>query len=217
LSIGYHSIANGTPKATAFLDDYANLIQAYIQLQEMTGNTNYLIQAKNWMDYVLLNFIDEEGLYFYYTASYQKDVIIRKKESYDGAQPSGNALICSALYYLGHVFDLAQWTLHAEKMIHSMRPSLLQYPGSFGYWAQSFFQMSTGMTELVGVGPTIYESLPTLNAVFLPQTIRIMSQEEYDLIPLLKDKKCVDNQYFICKNKVCSPPMAEIDLILANI
>ena len=46
----YHSIANGTPKATAFLDDYANLIQAYIQLQEMTGSTNYLIQAKNWMN-----------------------------------------------------------------------------------------------------------------------------------------------------------------------
>ena len=73
------------------------------------------------------------------------------------------------------------------------------------------------MTELVGVGPTVFESLPTLNAVFLPQTIRIMSQVEYDLIPLLKDKKCVDNQYFICKNQVCSPPMAEIDLILANI
>jgi uncharacterized protein YyaL (SSP411 family) len=213
----YHSIANGTPKATAFLDDYANLIQAYIQLQEITGNTNYLMQAKKWMDYVLLNFIDEEGLYFYYTASYQKDVMIRKKESYDGAQPSGNALICSCLHYLGHVFDLAQWTLHAEKMVYSIRPSLLQYPGSFGYWAQSFFQMSTGMTELVGVGPNVYESLPTLNALFLPQTIRIMSQVEEDRIPLLKDKKSVDNQYFICKKKTCSPPMPEIGLILANI
>jgi uncharacterized protein YyaL (SSP411 family) len=213
----YHSIANGTPKATAFLDDYANLIQAYIQLQEITGNTNYLMQAKKWMDYVLLNFIDEEGLYFYYTASYQKDVMIRKKESYDGAQPSGNALICSGLHYLGHVFDLAQWTLHAEKMVYSIRPSLLQYPGSFGYWAQSFYQMSTGMTELVGVGPTVYESLPTLNALFLPQTIRIMSQVEEDRIPILKDKKSVDNQYFICKNKTCSPPMPEIGLILANI
>jgi len=213
----YHSIANGTPKATAFLDDYANLIQAYIQLQEITGNTNYLMQAKKWMDYVLLNFIDEEGLYFYYTASYQKDVMIRKKESYDGAQPSGNALICSGLHYLGHVFDLAQWTLHAEKMVYSIRPSLLQYPGSFGYWAQSFFQMSTGMTELVGLGPTVYESLPTLNALFLPQTIRIMSQVEEDRIPILKDKKSVDNQYFICKNKTCSPPLPEIGLILANI
>jgi uncharacterized protein YyaL (SSP411 family) len=213
----YHSIANGLPKAHAFLDDYANLIQAYIYLQQMTGDTSYLFKAKKWMDYVLLHFIDEEGLYFYYTASYQKDVIIRKKESYDGAQPSGNALICSGLFYLGHVFDQTIWTLHAEKMIHSIRPSLLQYPNSFGFWAQSFYQMSTGMIELVGVGPTVHESLPSLNAVFLPHAIRILSQDQEAQIPLLKDKKYTDNQYFICKNKTCSPPVSNIDGILANI
>jgi uncharacterized protein YyaL (SSP411 family) len=213
----YHSIANGIPKAQAFLDDYANLIQAYIQLQEMTGDTSYLFKAKKWMDYVLIHFIDEDGLYFYYTASYQKDVIIRKKESYDGAQPSGNALICSSLFYLGQVFDLTEWRNQAEKMIHSIRPSLLQYPSSFGFWAQSFYQMSTGMIELVGVGPSVYDSLPTLNAAFVPNSIRLMSQVQEDSIPLLKGKQGIDNQYFICKNNTCAPPMPEISLILANI
>ena len=213
----YHSIANGIPKAQAFLDDYANLIQAYIQLQEMTGDTSYLFKAKKWMDYVLIHFIDEDRLYFYYTASYQKDVIIRKKESYDGAQPSGNALICSSLFYLGQVFDLTEWRKQAEKMIHSIRPSLLQYPSSFGFWAQSFYQMSTGMIELVGVGPTVYESLPTLNAAFVPNSIRLMSQVQEDSIPLLKGKQGIDNQFFICKNNSCSAPMTSVELILANI
>ena len=213
----YHSVANGRPKAHAFLDDYANLIQAYIHLQEMTGDSGYLFKAKAWMDYVLLHFIDEDGLYFYYTASYQKDVIIRKKESYDGAQPSGNALICSSLYYLGQVLDLPQWQLQAEKMIHSIRPSLLQYPGSFGFWAQSFYQMSTGTIELVGVGPTVHESLAALNAPFLPHSIRMLSQVEDDRIPLLKGKKCAENQFFICKNNSCSAPMPLVELILANI
>lgn len=213
----YHSIANGIPKAPAFLDDYANLIQAHIHLQAMTGDTSYLFKAKKWMDYLLLHFIDEDGLYFYYTAAYQKDVIIRKKESYDGAQPSGNALICSSLYYLGQVFDLSQWQLQSEKMIHSIRPSLLQYPGSFGFWAQSFYQMSTGMIELVGVGPTVHESLTALNAPFLPHTIRMLSQVEDDRIPLLKGKKGTENQFFICKNNSCSAPMPLVDLILANI
>ena len=213
----YHSIANDKPKAHAFLDDYANLIQAYIQLQEMTGDISYLFKAKKWMDYVLLHFIDEDGLYFYYTASYQKDVIIRKKESYDGAQPSGNALICSSLYYLGLVFDLTEWRMQAEKMIHSIRPTLLQYPSSFGFWAQSFYQMSTGMIELVGVGPTVYESLSTLNAAFVPNSIRLMSQVQEDSIPLLKGKQSIDNQFFICKNNSCSAPMLSVDLILANI
>jgi hypothetical protein len=213
----YHSIANGIPKAQAFLDDYANLIQAYIQLQEMTGDTSYLFKAKKWMDYVLIHFIDEDRLYFYYTASYQKDVIIRKKESYDGAQPSGNALICSSLFYLGQVFDLTEWRKQAEKMIHSIRPSLLQYPSSFGFWAQSFYQMSTGMIELVGVGPSVYESLPALNTAFVPNSIRLMSQVQEDSIPLLKGKQGIDNQFFICKNNSCSAPMTSVELILANI
>ena len=213
----YHSIANGTPKAMAFLDDYAHLIQAYIQLQEITGDARYLHKAKKWMDYVLEHFIDEEGLYFYYTASYQKDVIIRKKESYDGAQPSGNALICSSLNYLGLVFDLPKWTSQAELMMESMRKSLLQYPGSFGYWAQSFYQMATGMIELVGVGPTVHESLPSLMEPFLPHTIRLTSQVQDDQIPLLKDKKSIDNQYFMCKNNSCSEPTGDLGLILANI
>lgn len=213
----YHSVADGVPKAHAFLDDYANLIQAYIQLQEITGDTNFLLKAKKWMDYVMVHFIDEEGLYFYYTAVYQEDVIIRKKESYDGAQPSGNAQICASLYYLGHAFDDAVWTTHAEKMIGSIRKSLLQYPGSFGHWAQSFYQMATGMIELVGVGPTVHESLSSLLAPFLPHTVRLTSQDENEQIPLLKGKKSVDNQYFMCKNKTCSPAQPSIDLILANI
>ena len=132
-------------------------------------------------------------------------------------QPSGNALICASLYYLGHVFDLSQWRLQAEKMIQSIRPSLVQYPGSFGFWAQSFYQMSTEMIEMVGVGPTVYESLPTLNAAFLPHSIRLMSQVQEDRIPLLKGKECTENQYFICKNNSCSAPMPSVELILANI
>ena len=213
----YHSKAGGVTKALAFLDDYANLIQAYIHLQEITGEISFLLKAQKWMDYVLTHFIDEDGLYFYYTAAYQEDVILRKKESYDGAQPSGNALICASLYYLGHVFDTSAWTKHAESMIGSIYTSLIQYPGSFGYWAQSFYQMSTGMIELVAVGPTVQEDLSSLLAPFLPHTIRIISKEEEGQIPLLKGKKSIDNQYFMCKNNTCSPPMATVDLILANI
>jgi hypothetical protein len=77
--------------------------------------------------------------------------------------------------------------------------------------------MSTGLIELVGVGPTIHESLAALNAPFLPHTIRILSQVEDDRIPLLKGKKSVENQFFICKNSSCSAPMPLVDLILANI
>jgi uncharacterized protein YyaL (SSP411 family) len=213
----YHSAVNGVPKTPAFVDDYANLIQAYIQLQEVTGNSDYLMKAKKWMDYVLTHFIDEESLYFYYTASYQQDIILRKKESYDGAQPSGNALICNSLYYLGHVFDQPIWVTHAENMIASMQRTLVQYPGSFGHWAQTFYVMSEGLIELVGMGPTVCNQIPALLKPFLPHTLRLNSPVQNESIPLLKGKLSIDNQYFMCKNKTCSAPLSSVELILANI
>jgi uncharacterized protein YyaL (SSP411 family) len=45
----------------------------------------------------------------------------------------------------------------------------------------------------------------------------MLSQDEDDQIPLLKGKKTVKNQFYICKNNTCSAPMPTVDLILANI
>jgi hypothetical protein len=45
----------------------------------------------------------------------------------------------------------------------------------------------------------------------------MMSQVQEDRIPLLKGKKGIENQFFICKNSSCSAPMPHIELILANI
>ncbi len=65
------------------------LIEAYIQLQEITGDVSYLIRAKELADWVIDNFSEEETGYFYYTHSAQDDVIVRKREVYDGATAIG--------------------------------------------------------------------------------------------------------------------------------
>jgi uncharacterized protein YyaL (SSP411 family) len=87
----HHSYKSGAARHPAFLDDLAFLIQAMILLQEITGEANYLKDATEIADYVIAHFSDEEGPYFYFTNNEQKDVIVRKKEIYDGATPSENA------------------------------------------------------------------------------------------------------------------------------
>ena len=96
----------GKQQIPAFLDDYAFLIEAYIQLQEVTGESDCLIRAKELTDWVIENFSEGGTGYFYYTHTGQDDVIVRKREIYDGAQPSGNSVMASNLLYLGTVFDL---------------------------------------------------------------------------------------------------------------
>ena len=51
------------------------------------------MHAKQYTLYVIENFSDDENVFFYFTHRDQKDVIIRKKEIYDGATPSGNSVM----------------------------------------------------------------------------------------------------------------------------
>ena len=213
----YHHDAKGLNKSHAFLDDYASLIQAYIQLQEISGDTTYLHKAKRWMQYVLDHFIDEDALFFYYTPVYQRDVIVRKKESYDGAQPSGNSMMCANLYYLGHVFDSENWITQASKMIHEMRKMILSYPSSFSNWAQTFCMMAEGPIEVVAVGPNASTAIVSIISKFSPHKILLFTSTEEVEIPLTKGKKSIDNQYFVCKNRSCSAPMEQLSDILALI
>src|SRR4030095_2670554 len=105
----FHSWKNNTAKQSAFLDDYAFLIQALIQLQEITGDTSFLEKAKLITEQVLKNFNDSTTDFFFYTNTNQTDVVVRKKEVYDGAQPSGNAVMADTLFRLGLDLDNSVW------------------------------------------------------------------------------------------------------------
>jgi len=213
----YHTITNGVKKSFAFLDDYASLIQGYIHLQEITGDLTYLKKAKFLTEYVIKNFGDEETVFFYYTPEYQKDILLRKKENYDGAQPSGNSLMCFNLLYLSSVFSKPDWELRAQQMIRSMRRVILQYPSSFGFWNQSFLLLAEGFKELVALGEQGEQNRPILLAKYLPLKILLFSKQFEPEIELLAGREGIENQYFICKNKSCSAPIAEWHEFLALI
>lgn len=213
----YHTHTKGKNKSYAFLDDYASLIQAYICLQEMTGELSYAYKAKQWTNYVLTHFVDEENVFFYFTAAYQQDVIIRKKDNYDGAQPSANAMMCFNLLYLANFFDAPNWRFQANKMLSAMHKRMLQYPSSFGYWVQSYFVLVFGFTELVGLGDTVKNARKELHRLFLPFKILIISKEFDSSLSLLDGKQLFDNQYFICKHGNCSLPYSNLNDFLTTI
>ena len=213
----YHTNTNGQNKSYAFLDDYAALIQAYISLQEITGDFTYLHKAKQWTEYVQTHFIDEEKVFFYFTAAYQKDVIIRKKDNYDGAQPSANAMMCYNLYYLSNVFLAEAWKQQAEAMVEAMGKMILQYPSSFSYWAQSYFVMTLGFTEIISIGSNVKNSIFDIQSLFQPFKMMLISDQFDPGIPLLKGKEVYDNQYFMCNRGNCAAPVSNLNDFLTTI
>lgn len=208
----YHTWKNDEAKYPAFLDDYAFLIQALINLQEITADIKWLLKAKEITEFVINNFSEPETGFFFYTKSGQKDVIVRKKEVYDGAVPSGNAVMATNLHQLGLLFDFNEWKKRSGDMVTSLGQAIVRYPTSFGCWNCLLLEIITGTIEIALLGKEFHEIHKELLNQFIPHRILMASTIETDQFPLLAEKHVtIQPLMYICKNFSCFKPVVSVD------
>jgi len=211
----YHSYKDGKAKFPAFLDDYASLIAALIQLQEITGESNYLLDAKEIIEFVIKNFSEEETGFFYFTHRLQGDVIVRKKEIYDGAIPSGNAQMAWNLTYMSIIFNEPEWSDRAVRMATALQRPVTLYPGSFGIWATLYQALTYVIPEIVITGRQAGPARKEFLQYLIPYRVFQSAHVENTRFPLLSDKPVEDNPLiFLCKNYACQLPVNEVTTLI---
>ena len=212
----HHTWKNNEPKNFAFLDDYAFLIQALLNLQETTGEVDWLFKAKEITEYVIKNFGEDETDFFLFTDSRQQDVIFRKKEVYDGATPSGNATMANNVYRLSVLLDVPEWKKKAEKMVSSLSNAIVQYPTSFGMWAVQMMELVDGIKEIVVIGPEPAKLATQVLAEYIPHKIFLVSKTGKEQLPLLTGKTPIDKPLiYLCFEYSCLKPVTEVNQLLA--
>jgi uncharacterized protein YyaL (SSP411 family) len=211
----FHSWKNNIAKQPAFLDDYVFLIQALIQLQEVTGNPDYLEKAKTITEHVIKDFSDQITDFFFYTNSNQADVIVRKKEVYDGAQPSGNAVMADNLYRLGLYFDKADWKEKSVRMISSLGNATVRYPTSFGNWACLFMEITFGTNEIAIISNEPQQILTQVLKEYIPHKIIMSATDGSNSFPLLSGKeKSKEMTLYLCRDYTCENPMSSVSALI---
>jgi len=207
----FHTCKDGKARFTAFLDDYTFLVQALIGLQEITGDGSYLLRAKKLTEYVMNGFADTASPFFFFTDSQQTDVIVRKKEIYDSAIPSGNSVMAGNLLYLARVFDIKEWAEKAETMNLSLSTLVIRYPMSFGNWANHLLLLVNGMKEIVITGQKINEILFGILHIFMPTRVFQSSSVPNEIFPLLRGKQYFESVLiYECENYVCNLPLTSL-------
>ncbi len=214
----YHTCKNGIAKYPAFLDDYAFLIQACIQLQEVTSSMRYLEKAVTLTQHVIDNFFDSISGYFMFTHKDQHDVIMRKKEVYDGATPSGNSVMAENLFYLSVVFDKKEWKATAGQMLMSLAAAVERYPTSFGIWASIFLKQAFGMHELVVTGPKFLTLRKELLKQYIPGRVLQCAVKGDEKYPLLRGKNAdMENNIYWCREYECLPPLHTVEDLMREL
>jgi uncharacterized protein YyaL (SSP411 family) len=203
-----HTYKEGVARVDAFLDDLAYLIRAQISLQELTGETGYLTNARVLIEEAMAHFNDEEGLFFFFTRDDQEDTLVRKKEIYDGATPSGNAIMANCLLHMSILFERNDWKDRAVGMADAVNQMAVRYPTSFGVWTNLIQELVYGTLELVVTGQDAGAARCKVLKPFIPYKVFMSSETGNEDFPLLRGKKSnILTSFYLCKNYSCQNPV----------
>ena len=172
----------------------------------------FLIFGQHHVVFVLKNFLDPTDKMFYFTSAKQKDVLMRRKDLFDSATPSGNSTMVRNLQRAGILLGREDWLRHAAGMLLGLRDSLERYPSSFGQWASCLMGEVFGYAEVAVVGERAMEQARQVNAEYLPQKVLMAAKDVDKNFPLFREKQGGGHTLvYLCQNYACQQPVETME------
>ena len=208
---------DGKSKLNAYLDDYAYLVNAIVDVFETIGKVDYLNFAAELSDYLIDHFWDDKNGNFFFTADDHEKLIIRPKSNYDLSMPSGNSVTANAFLRLYHITQEEKYHKITRKILETQASIAAENPFAFGYLLNVLYLDIQKPTEITILNPQNAELVSKLSKKFLPESIIVTIHQEDELNLLSKfsffaGKEFLTDQttIFVCKNFSCSLPLTNL-------
>ena len=207
----YHNYVNGKSKINGYLEDYAAVIQASLDLYEITLNQLWIERALELSKYVFDNFSSSESELFYFTSNKDEDLISRSIEFRDNVIPSSNSIMAKNLFKLYHYFDKEDYYEKAKQMSLSVSKEFEAYPSGYSNWFDLIYSLKSNYYEVAVVGENAIEKVKKINSRYIPNKLIIGSTSENNL-PLLRNRYIEGKTLiYVCVNKACKMPTENIE------
>ncbi len=201
----YVSFRDGVRSGKGFLDDYAFYILALLSMYDATFDSKYLKRAIELCNRVITDFYDKDGGGFFLYGSENEQLIVRPKETYDGAIPSGNSVMAYNLVRLSQITKRDEIDNEAKRQIEFMSSHADDYPAGYCFLMLALLAYLNPYDDIVCVIKEHLDTEEILKRVKMRTNIIILNNptEEYKLI----NNKTT---FYVCKNHSCLPPTNDL-------
>lgn len=201
----WHKIDERGPDIEAFLDDYAALALAYINLYQITFDSAWFELAQSLIQYAQLHFSDKNNPLMYYSDEQFSAKKMRKKEVMDNVIPSSNAMIAEAMMKIGRIKGDPEMIELSKKSIHQVASRFEEYGPGFSNWAKTAMDITNPSYELAITGPDEDENRKTFLQNYLPNVAVFGGDAD---LPTLEGKRQKDKNYwYLCTLGSCQKPV----------
>ena len=206
----YVSFREGKRGVKGFLDDYAAYIFAQLSLYGATLEQAYLSRAEGLCRDVFSMFRDSESSGFYLYGTENETLILRPKETYDGAMPSGNSLMAWNLVRLAQLLPNEIYGDEARCQLDFLSAEAAHYPSGYAMFLLALLDNDAPPPKVTVVlaEQTDADKLPL---ALPPDTAVILLRTPTAQYPLKNGK----TTFYVCKNHSCFPPVNDLSEIMA--
>jgi uncharacterized protein YyaL (SSP411 family) len=217
---------DGQAMFSAGLDEYSFLIRGLLSLFEANAGTEWLQWAIE-LSGILRDKYKEEGGAFYQTDGTDKNLILRKCQFSDGAEPSGNAVHAENLLRLYQLTSDAGYLHQAEDILKAVKDYLENYPLGYCFHVMNLIRYYDQMSPTLVIALNSkreheVELRRCLAEKFIPHKAlvwQIHDVEMEELLPYTKDLIAKNDKttLYLCYEGVCQKPLNQIDEIVQTI
>jgi len=210
----------------AVLDDHAFLIWGLIELHQATQEPRRLAQAAELTELTLKHFGDPKDGGFFLTADDGEQLLVRTKEVYDGALPSGNSVMTWNLLRLSSLLARPEWEAEADRTMKAFSGAIAQSPSAHTQMMHAL-DFAVGPThEVVIAGdPEAKDTqalLRLLRGAYLPNAVILLRSPAHaealaELAPFTKFQTQMDGKAtaYVCLDHACHAPTTDASKMLA--
>jgi len=217
----YARFRDGEADIPAFLDDYAFLQWAYIELYESTFEPEFLKDAVSIYNEIERLFSDTENGGFFFYGNDAEKLISRPKDAYDGAVPSGNSVMAMNLLRLFRMTGNIMYVENYEKQLKAFSGQVSLSPSAYVHMLTSYLVYMQPPQEIIVVSNepenTLMQYVDIVRNNFRPFTSLLIYGSKYkeleDVIPYISGYTAPDGKThaYVCKNFACEMPVSDLD------
>ena len=215
---------NGNAGLDGVLDDYAYVIWGLLELYQYNFDINYLKNAILFSDYQIKHFWDNKNGGFYFNSDISEQLLIRSKEIYDGAIPSGNSVSANNFIKLGRILSRTDYEDISNNLIESFGKKINRYGPAYSKNLMAIDFIQGPSYEIVIIGnnsKNIDLVLKELNSFKHDRKV-IIKVNDSNRNELIKIIPFIDNfpahtdskpWIYVCKNFSCDLPTQDIEKV----
>ena len=210
------SYKDGRAPLRAYLDDYAFLADALLELLQTRWRSSDLEFARQLAEVLLEQFADPQDGGFFFTAADHEKLIHRSKSFGDESLPSGNGVAASVMCRLGYLLGELRYLDAAERTLQAAWSGIREYPQAHMSLVNALEDFLSPMQILVirGAPARAAQWARDLGSLYAPTRMVFAIPEDAELPPALETKRAqAETVAYLCRGMTCSAPLTNLEEI----